>query len=98
MADDLKFEWDKNKAALNKRKHGISFEEASTVFYDDNALEFDDPDHSKDEDRFIMLGLSFKTRMLVVNHCLRKSGSIIRIISSRKATKKEARRYWEERP
>lgn len=98
MAENLKFEWDKSKAALNKRKHGISFEEASTVFYDDNALEFDYPDHSQDEDRFIMLGLSFKTRMLVVNHCLRKSGSIIRIISSRKATKKEARRNWEERP
>jgi uncharacterized DUF497 family protein len=98
MNDDLKFEWDKHKAALNKRKHGISFEEAATVFYDDDALEFHDPDHSEDEDRFIMLGLSFKARMLVVNHCLRKSGSVIRIISARKATKHEAQRYWEEKP
>ena len=95
---DLKFEWDKTKAAQNKRKHGISFEEASSVFYDDNALEFHDPDHSEDEDRFIMLGLSFTTRMLVVNHCLRKSGSVIRLISARKATKKEAQRYWEGKP
>ncbi len=98
MNDDLKFEWDKHKAALNKRKHGISFEEATTVFYDEDALEFDDPDHSEDEDRFIMLGLSFKARMLVVNHCLRKSGAVVRIISSRKATKHEAQIYWEEKP
>lgn len=98
MNDDLKFEWDKHKAALNKRKHGISFEEAATVFYDEDALEFHDPDHSGDEDRFIMLGLSSRTRMLVVNHCLRKSCSVIRIISSRKATKHEAQRYREETP
>lgn len=97
MNEDLTFEWGRHKAALNKRKHGVSFEEASSVFYDDNALEFDDPDHSEDEDRFIMLGLSFKTRMLVVNHCLRTSGTVIRIISSRKATKREAQRYWEEK-
>ena len=98
MNDDLKFEWDKHKAALSKRKYGISFEEAATVFYDDDALEFHDPDHSEDEDRFIMLGLSFRTRMVVVNHCLRKSGSVIRIISAREATKHEAQRYWEEKP
>ena len=98
MNDNLKFEWDKHKAALNKRKHGISFEEAATVFYDEDALEFHDPDHSEDEDRFIMLGLSFKTRLLVVNHCLRESGSVIRIISSRKATRREAQRYLREKP
>ncbi|MBI5416234.1 MAG: BrnT family toxin [Candidatus Omnitrophica bacterium] len=63
MNDNLKFERDKHKAALNKRKHGISFEEAITVFYDEDALEFHDPDHSEDEDRFIMPGLSFKTRI-----------------------------------
>jgi len=97
MSGDLQFEWDKSKAVLNKRKHGVSFEEAVTIFYDDDALEFHDPDHFEDEDRFIILGLSFKTRMLVVNHCLRKSGLVIRIISARKATKKEAQKYWEEK-
>ncbi len=96
--DNIKFSWDKNKAILNKRKHGITFEEAATVFYDENALEFHDPDHSESEDRFIMLGLSFKTRVLVVNHCVRGSNSVIRIISARKSTKQEAQRYWEDRP
>ena len=80
--DDIQFEWDKNKASLNKNKHGISFEEAVSVFYDDHALEFHDPDHSADEDRFIMLGLSFKARILVVCHCVR-------------ATKQESKTYWE---
>ena len=69
-----------------------------TVFYDDDALEFDDPDHSENEDRFIILGLSFKARILIVNHCVRGTGSVIRIISARKATKKEAERYWEDKP
>ena len=93
--EDLKFDWDKSKASLNKKKHGVSFEEAVTVFYDDDALEFHDPDHSESEDRFIMVGLSFKTKILVVSHCLRQSGSLIRIISARKATKQESERYWE---
>ena len=93
--EDLKFDWDKSKAALNKKKHGVSFEEAVTVFYDDDALEFHDPDHSESEDRFIMVGLSFKTKILVVSHCLREAGSLIRIISARKATKQESERYWE---
>ena len=96
--DDIKFDWDQNKALFNKRKHGISFEEATTIFYDDDALEFHDPDHSQDEDRFIMVGLSFKSRTLVVSHCVRESDSVIRIISARKATKKEVQRYWEEKP
>ena len=95
--NDLRFDWDKNKAALNKKKHGVSFEEAVTVFYDDAALEFDDPDHSATEDRFIMLGLSFKARVLLVSHCVRESGSVIRIISARKAAKHEAERYWEDK-
>ncbi len=94
--DDLKFDWDKSKAALNEKKHGISFEEAATIFYDDNALEFHDPDHSDREDRFFMVGLSFKTRVLLVSHCVRQ-GSVIRIISARKATKHEAQKYWEEK-
>ncbi len=95
--DEIKFDWDKHKAVLNKKRHGVSFEEAVTVFYDEHALEFHDPDHSEDEDRFIILGLSFKAKMLVVSHCLRKSGAIIRIISARKAAKDEAKRYWEEK-
>ena len=94
---DIQFDWDKNKASLNKKKHGVSFEEASTVFYDENALEFHDPDHSEDEDRFIMLGMSFKTRILVICHCVREEGSIIRIISARKATRYEAKNYQERR-
>jgi uncharacterized DUF497 family protein len=96
--DDLKFDWDKSKALLNKKKHGVSFEEAVTVFYDDDALEYHDPDHSDREDRFFMLGLSFRTRVLLVFHCVRESGSLIRIISARKATKEEAKKYWEEKP
>lgn len=95
---DIRFDWDKQKAVANKKKHGVFFEEASTVFYDEDALEFHDPEHSEDEDRFIMLGLSFKTRVLVVCHCVRASGAVIRIISARRATKHEAERYWEVKP
>ena len=90
---DIHFEWDKAKATLNKRKHGVSFEEAQTVFYDENAIEFFDPDHSDREDRFIMLGLSFKLRLLVVCHCVRETQSVIRIISARRATRDEAESY-----
>lgn len=90
---DIEFSWDKSKSASNKRKHGVSFEEAQTVFYDENAIEYHDPDHSKDEDRFVMLGLSIKLRVLVVCHCLRDAGSTIRIISARKATRVEAKNY-----
>ena len=96
--NDLRFDWNKSKASLNKKKHGVSFEEAMTVFYDEHALEFHDPDHSESEDRFIMLGLSFKARILVVCHCLREAESVIRIISARKATRHEAQKYWEEKP
>ncbi|MCB9748284.1 MAG: BrnT family toxin [Candidatus Omnitrophica bacterium] len=94
---NIKFDWDKSKASLNKKKHGVSFEEAMTIFYDDNALEFFDPDHSENKDRFIMLGMSFKARILVVCHCVREEGSLIRIISARKATKHEAKNYKEVR-
>ena len=96
--NDIKFDWDNSKASLNKKKHGVSFEEAVTVFYDDDALEFHDPDHSENEDRFFIVGLSFKSRTLVVSHCVRALGSVIRIISARKATKQEAQKYWEEKP
>ena len=92
---EIHFVWDKQKAAINKKRHGVSFEEAQSVFYDDNALEFFDPDHSKNEDRFIMLGMSFRARILVVCHCVRGEGSIIRIISARKATKRESKNYQE---
>ncbi|MCK5215949.1 MAG: BrnT family toxin [Candidatus Omnitrophica bacterium] len=95
--NNIRFDWDKSKAALNKKKHGVSFEEAVTVFYDDYALEFFDPDHSEDEDRLIMLGMSFKARILVVCHCVREASLLIRIISARKAGKHEAQGYREER-
>ena len=94
--NDIRFVWDSSKASLNKRKHGISFEEAQTVFYDENAIEYFDPDHSEDEDRFIMLGFSFKLRILVVCYCVRK-GNTIRIISARKATRHEADNYRKGR-
>lgn len=91
----INFVWDKQKAILNKKKHGIAFEEAQSIFYDDNALEFFDPDHSEEEDRFIMLGMSFRARVLVVCHCAREEGSVIRIFSARKATKHEIKNYQE---
>lgn len=90
----LNFEWDERKSIENERKHGVSFEEAKTVFYDENAREFFDPDHSQDEDRFIMLGASVRLRVLVVCHCHRRRESI-RIISARKANIREEKDYWE---
>ena len=92
---DVSFEWDKKKNTLNKVKHGISFEEAQTVFVDDNALLIYDPDHSCKEERFILLGMSSKLRILIVCHCYRKSDKVIRIISARKATRSEQKYYWE---
>ena len=94
----IHFEWDRKKAALNRRKHGVSFEEAQTVFYDEHALEFFDPDHSDREDRFIMLGLKFQLRLLVVCHCVREAQSAIRIISARRATRHEAETYRRGNP
>jgi len=90
---DLRFEWDERKNLANKRKHKVSFEEARTVFLDENAIRFSDPDHSRDEDRFIMLGMSFTLRVLVVCHCHREEDSSIRIISARKADKREQSHY-----
>ena len=89
----LRFEWDERKAKANQKKHAVSFEEAQTVFFDDGAIEFPDPDHSEEEKRFLMLGRSFRLRILVVSHCFRKSESVIRIISARKATRKERTAY-----
>lgn len=91
--ETIKFEWDENKNRTNQNKHGISFTEAQTVFYDDEALVIDDPQHSEEEERFIILGLSNKANLLVVCHCYRASETVIRIISARKATKKESQYY-----
>jgi uncharacterized DUF497 family protein len=91
----LRFEWDEKKSLFNIKKHGISFEEAQTVFLDENALLIHDPDHSLEEDRFVLLGMSFKLRLLIVCHCYRKSENIIRIISARRATRAEHKQYWE---
>jgi len=93
--ETLNFEWDENKNTINKKKHNVSFEEAQTVFYDDNALMIDDPEHSEQEERFIMLGTSNKANLLVVCHCYRQSDTVIRLISARKATKNESRQYFE---
>lgn len=89
----ISFEWDEAKNRANQRKHGVSFEEAQSVFFDDEALEFPDPDHSSDEDRFLLLGRSYQLRILVVCHCFREEKSVIRIISARKATPKERHTY-----
>jgi hypothetical protein len=92
--DELRFEWDEKKNRENQQKHNISFEEAQTVFLDENAIRFFDPDHSEDEDRFLMLGMSFTLRVLVVCHCFREDDMVIRIISARKADKREQTDYW----
>ena len=91
--NELRFEWDPVKSKVNRDKHGVSFEEASTVFYDERAVEFYDEDHSEWEDRFLLLGISAKLRLLMICHCFRVDESVIRIISARKATQKEAKFY-----
>ena len=87
------FVWDENKAEINIRKHGVSFPEAQSVFEDYDALQIYDPDHSEEEDRFILLGMSSALRVLVVCHCFRENDEQIRIISARKATKNEKSTY-----
>ena len=89
----LHFEWDERKATANVKKHGVSFEEAKSAFYDEPAKIIDDPDHSEDEERFVLLGLSSALRLLVVCHCYRGDGGVIRIISARKAMAKEMKSY-----
>ncbi|MBN2738138.1 MAG: BrnT family toxin [Spirochaetales bacterium] len=89
----IQFEWDPEKEIKNIHKHGIDFEEAKSVFYDINARVIHDPEHSDNEDRFIILGLSVNLSLLIVCHCYRESDEIIRIISARKASKKESRVY-----
>ena len=89
----LRFEWDARKASANERKHGVTFEEARSVFFDDRARLIDDPDHSEDEERFVLLGLSSSLRLLLVCHCYRSKGNVVRIITARKATAKESKFY-----
>ncbi len=90
----INFSWDDRKNKINQKEHAVSFEEAQSVFFDENAIEFFDHDHSDEEHRFIMLGLSYRLRILVVCYCLRKNESEIRIISARKAKKKEQNTYF----
>lgn len=92
----IKFIWDTKKAEANIRKHNISFSEAKSVFYDEFAIQFFDDAHSAAEDRFIMLGMSHESRVLLVCHCERDAGETIRIISARKATKSERKFYQGE--
>ena len=94
---EVRFEWNERKNRENRRKHGLSFEEAQTVFLDENAIRYFDPDHSDDEDRFLMLGISFRLPVLVVCHCFRVSNRVIRIISARKADRGEETDYWNAR-
>lgn len=90
----IEFEWNPAKAKANLKKHGVAFEEARSVFYDEFAIQFFDEENSESEDRFLMLGLSNESKTLVVSHCERNEGGTIRIISARKATPSE-RKYYE---
>lgn len=92
---ELRFEWDPRKATANRRKHGVSFTEAESVFADEHALVLDDPEHFNTEDRFVLLGLSAALRILVVVHCYRAGDSVIRLISARRADAEERRQYDE---
>ncbi|MBK8898843.1 MAG: BrnT family toxin [Candidatus Competibacteraceae bacterium] len=92
----MRFEWDPAKAASNAKKHKVTFESAKSVFYDDFAVQFFDEEHSSDEDRFLLLGMSSDARLLLVCHCEREEGDVIRIISARKATDSEAQYYRGE--
>lgn len=93
--ETINFEWDENKNEINKKKHGLSFETAQEVFYDDFAVVFDDPDHSIGEERFLIIGMTESSGICIVSHCYRDSDSVIRIISAREATKKEKKIYQE---
>ena len=95
--NSISFSWDDRKNKANQKKHRVSFEEAQTVFFDEHAIEYDDPDHSESEDRYLMLGRSYRVRVLVVSYTLRENDKEIRIISARKATKKELRAYFGEK-
>jgi uncharacterized DUF497 family protein len=94
---NIEFAWDRRKARSSLAKHGVSFEEAQTVFLDEYARLIDDPDHSDEEERFVLLGYSFQARCLIVNHCYREPNSVIRLISARRATAREEVLYWRFR-
>jgi len=94
----IEFEWNSAKSAANIKKHGVSFEEAQTVFYDEFAVQFFDEENSQNEERFLLLGLSTGAKLLLVCHCERDSGNVIRIISARNATKRERIFYGGEHP
>ena len=94
----LRFEWDSGKAAANFRKHHVSFDEAQSVFYDEFAVQFFDEENSSDEDRFLLLGMSSGARLLIICHCERERGEVIRIISARKATRRESTFYQGAEP
>jgi uncharacterized protein len=94
----ITFEWNSAKVAVNVRKHGVSFEEAQSVFYDEFAVQFFDDDHSSDEERFLLLGMSTGARLLLVCHCERDGSNVIRIISARRATKRESAFYGSAQP
>ena len=94
---ELRFDWDSKKDKANQKKHGVTFDEARSVFFDENALQFYDPDHSDTEDRFILLGTNHKLNTLVVCHCFREEETVIRIISARKADADEKQTYWSFR-
>ena len=89
----IKFEWNAAKAAMNIKKHGVSFDEAKSVFFDEFAVQFFDQENSETEDRFLMLGMSNERNLLLVCHCEREDGNTVRVISARKATKNESRNY-----
>ncbi|HJP30667.1 MAG: BrnT family toxin [Candidatus Latescibacteria bacterium] len=91
--DEIRFEWDAAKNRENLRKHGVSFDEARSVFHDPQAVEFFDFEHAEGEDRLLLLGVSARLRILLVCHCIRESGNVIRLISARKATRSEQRNY-----
>ena len=94
---ELRFTWDPTKARENERKHGVTFDEAKTVFSDEGALLIDDPDHSDNEDRFVIIGFSSHARVVTVCHCYRESDEVIRLISARKATRNESGQYNREK-
>lgn len=89
----MQFVWDENKNRANQKKHNIAFEEAKTVFYDDNARLIHDPEHSDSEERFILLGLSSSLKLIIVVHAYKEKDEIVRIISARKVTKNESKYY-----
>ncbi len=93
----LRFDWHPKKAKANIKDHRVSFEEAQSTFYDESAILYNDPDHSEDEDRFLLLGLSVRLRVLIVSHCYREGESVIRVISARKAHSQEEKEYWKVR-